>query len=362
MAATQGPEPGKELSMSNKAGPYDWIVKLARITLFVFLGLLALAFVGTIILTIVVATRDPSFIFYGVLTVLGEAALAGAAIVAYGLVKLLVATEDAATSTARRTSRIETLSYDQAESLKKLVDISSLSDQAKSLIYRDREIDALREAIHEDLIRQDYDSAESLIEGVEKRSGFADEANRLRQQLGDSRKATLEEKIDAAIGRIQQTIDRHEWDRAQREAHRVMRLFPKNPKVAALGERIESARANHKRSLLQAYAEAVRKNDVDQSIAMLKELDLYLSPQEAAALEESARGVFKARLHQLGVQFAIRVTDQQWSDAIAAGENIISEFPNSRMAQEVREKMELLRSRSEAAALAPLQPQAPVNK
>jgi len=349
--------------MPNKAGPYDWIVKLARITLFVFLGLLALAFVGTIILIIVLAPRDPAAIIVGgILIAVGEAVLAGAAIVAFGLVRLMVATEDAATSTARRTSRIETLAYDQAESLKKLVDVSSLSDQAKSLIYRDREIEALREAIHEDLIRQDYDSAESLIEGVERRSGFADEANRLRQQLAESRKATLEEKIDAAITRIQQTIDRHEWDRAQREAARVMRLFPKNPKVAALGERIDSARAGHKRSLLQAYAEAVRKNDVDQSIAMLKELDLYLSPQEAAALEESARGIFKALLHQLGVQFAIRVTDQQWSEAIAAGENIIREFPNSRMAQEVREKMELLRSRAEAATQATPQPQVPVNK
>lgn len=337
--------------MTTKSGPYDWISKLALATLLLSLAMLALAVVATVIATVTLSLdRGPFTLVGGLLALLGLIVSAGVAIVLYGVVRLLMATEDAASSTARRLSRLETLAYDQAESLKKLVDLSSLSDQGKSLVYRDREIEAVREAFHADLMRQDYDSAESLIEGVEKKFGYADEANRLRQMMADSQKATLEEKIDAAIGRIQQYIDRHDWERAQRESHRIIRLFPKNPKVAALGERIESARADHKRGLLQAYAEAVRKNDVDRSIAMLRELDLYLTPQEAAALEESARGVFKARLHQLGVQFAIRVTDQQWQDAITAGEEIIREFPNSRMAQEVREKMELLRSRAEATS------------
>ena len=112
------------------------------------------------------------------------------------------------------------------------------------------------------------------------------------------------------------------------------------------------ARTGHKRSLLQAYGEAVRKNDVDKSIELLRELDRYLTPQEAAALEESVRGVFKAKLHNLGVQFAISVTDQQWADAVATGEEIIREFPNTRMAQEVREKMGLLRSRAQALIMA----------
>jgi hypothetical protein len=97
---------------------------------------------------------------------------------------------------------------------------------------------------------------------------------------------------------------------------------------------------------LKQYDEAVKRNDVDYSIQLLKELDMYLPPQEAAALEESARGVFRAKLHNLGVQFAINVTDKQWAKAVATGEEIMMEFPNTRMAQEVREKMDLLRSRS----------------
>ena len=85
--------------------------------------------------------------------------------------------------------------------------------------------------------------------------------------------------------------------------------------------------------MLQSYGEAVRKKDVDRSIELLHELDIYLTPQEAAALQESARGVFRAKLHQMGVQFAICVTDERWSEAIRAGEDIVREFPNPRMAQ-----------------------------
>ena len=77
---------------------------------------------------------------------------------------------------------------------------------------------------------------------------------------------------------------------------------------------------------------------------------MFLTPQEGAALAESARGVFKARLHNLGVQFAIRITDKNWVEALAVGQDIISEYPNSRMAEEVRDRMDLLRQRAGAAS------------
>lgn len=245
---------------------------------------------------------------------------------------------------------METLLDDTSKSIKELADLAPLSDQAKSLLFRDRELEALREAIHEDLMKQDYATAEAMVETIETRLGFADEAARLRQEIQRARVATLEEKIDLVVQRIDRLCGEYKWANAIRESQRVLRLFPKNPKVTALPDRIKAARTRRKRDLLQAYGEAVRKNDIDSGIDLLQELDLYLTPQEGAALQESARGVFKARLHNLGVQFAICVTDQRWADAIAAGGEIIKEFPNSRFAQEVREKMDLLRSRASATS------------
>ena len=39
-------------------------------------------------------------------------------------------------------------------------------------------------------------------------------------------------------------------------------------------------------------------------------------------------------------------TDEDWPEAITIGEEIIRDYPNSRMAQEVRDKMDLLRTRA----------------
>jgi len=338
--------------MPEKTGQFRWIVKLARIALFAALGFLALALVATGAMAVITIIEADHWFAAApwVLLIAAELVAVLLAFVLFGLVRVQVANEFHQASSASRLSRLESVLQSHAESAKKLIDLSSLSDKAKSLLFRERELDAFRETIHEDLMRQDYETAEMLIDTVEKDLGYADEAARLREEVTKSRKATFEEKIDAAVARIQSLLDAHDWARAARESHRVLRLFPDNPKIASLPERIETARAAQKRDVLQRYGEAVRKNDVSESIALLKELDLYLTPQEAAALQESARGVFKARLHQLGVQFAIRVTEQQWTEAIAAGEQIIREFPNSRMAQEVREKMDVLRGYAEAVA------------
>ena len=114
-----------------------------------------------------------------------------------------------------------------------------------------------------------------------------------------------------------------------------------------LGQTQQPAQARHKRDLLAAYGEAVRNGDIDRSIELLRDLDKYLTPQEGAAMEESARGVFRAKLHNLGVQFSIRVTEEQWREAVQIGRQIVEEYPNSRMAQEVRMKMETLQALAE---------------
>jgi hypothetical protein len=337
--------------MPDRKERYGWVWKLARAGMVATLVLLALALVGDIAGCVVAAREGNAWA--SVPYVLGGLALLVAAawvVVAYGMVRVIVSNEHAVVRLAGRTGRLETLLSDQAESLKKLTDLASLSDQAKSLIYRDRELDALRETIHTDLMKQDYDTVEKLIADFERDFGMEQEAARLRSELEATRKATEEGKVDRAVERVEEIIARHDWARAAREAQRLREQYGDSEKVAELPRRVQAARTRHKRDLLQAYDAAVRKNDIDGSISLLQELDRYLTPQEAAAMEESARGVFRAKLHNLGVQFAICVTEERWSDALTTGEQIINEFPNSRMAHEVREKMDMLRTRATAGA------------
>jgi len=338
-------------------GAFAWVLKAVRTAVFSAMAFLALAVIATVALAVTAAldavdTGRWIALVPFVLAFVGELVGAIWLFAIYGVVQVLVANEAAVSQTTGRLKRIETLLEDQGRSAKRLIDLASLSDQAKSIIHRDKEIEALREVIHDDMMRQDYQTAEAMIEMVEKRLGYADEGARLRRELDAARKDTLEEKIDRAIIRIKDMIEKHDWPRALRAAQRLEALFPDNAKVAELPRRVLAERTKHKRQLLQEYGEAVRKNDVDKSIELLRRLDRHLTPQEAAALEESARGVFRAKLHNLGVQFAICVTDERWAEAVATGEEITREFPNSRMSQEVNQKMPQLRARAAEAAAA----------
>ncbi len=336
--------------MPETTGRFGWTIRLSRTVLIATLIFLGIAVIAAVSGTVVAAlTAHPWFyITIGVLVVLGLFVAAGWACVMYAVVNVFAAGEHAADRTTGRLERIETLLEKQDESTGRLMELAAISDRAKAILSREKELEEFRDRVHAQMMRQDYKAAETTIAAIESAYGYVDEAEKLRKEIEEFRKATVDEKIDAAVARILRILDGRDWDRAIREARRLIRLFPENPKVAALPGRINSTRAQQKRELLQEYGEAVKRNDVDRSIELLKELDQYLTPQEGAALQESARGVFRAKLHNLGVQFAICVTDEQWAQALDVGNQIIEEFPNSRMAHEVRSKMDQLNAKAAA--------------
>jgi outer membrane protein assembly factor BamD (BamD/ComL family) len=333
--------------MAEGSRKQDWVSKLALAAVFVSL----VAGGAALIVSVILWASGTIPMSPGLLAIQVLAMLSGALwlLVAYGVVVVIVRAGGTQEAMAARIDRVEALLESQDEDLRKLIDLATLSNRAKGLLYRDRELDAFREALHADLMKQDYNSAQRLIESIEEQ-GYVDEAARLGREIADARSSTNEEKVEGAIARIEQIISRHDWDRAHREASRLVEAYPDNAKVQELPRRIERARNTRKRELLQQYGEAVRKNAVDEGISLLKKLDSYLTPQEAAALRDSARGVFRAKLHNLGVQFAISVTDHRWSEAVTTGEQIMRDFPNTRMAQEVREKIDTLRNRAAGAS------------
>jgi len=335
--------------MPDIEGRFALVGVIARWALILTLVLLATGLVVTIALAvdeIIAEQATVQSLTIKSLIVLATVALAGWAAVIAGAARALVANEQAVSLAAGRLERLETLAADQAESARKLCDLASMSEKAKSLLYREKEIETFRETINHELMRQDFAAAEALIDQIDKNIGYGEEAHRLRAMVAKSREATIEERLEAAINRIEKLVGSFDWARALRETKRLTTLFPEDARVGKLAQAIHAARNRRKRDLLQAYGDAARKNDVERSIELLKELDGYLTPPEGAALAESARGVFKARLSNLGVQFAIHVADERWSEAVAAGEQIMREFPNSRMANEVREKMDALRARA----------------
>jgi hypothetical protein len=339
--------------MANQTGPFASTTKASRIALIltlVVMGLACLAALTDVVLEAFSESPDLELIIPRAVFAVGTLVVAAWALVAFGLVRVMIANEVANYNSASRLERLDTAIKKNNDQLKQLHAMAKLSDGPKSLLCRPDEMEAFREAIHRGLTTEDYDGVSELITKIEELPGYAAEAKVLRAEAVDYQDSSMEQKVQAAVARVQRFVEQCDWGRALQEAQRLGGLFGGNETISELPKKIHIARAKHKRDLLQAYGEATRKNDVDRSIELLKELDAYLTPQEASALSESARGVFKARLNNLGVQFAIYVEDEQWADAIAAGQQIVREFPNSRMAQEVKQKTATLEARAESAA------------
>lgn len=230
--------------------------------------------------------------------------------------------------------------------IKTISDNSQISDATRSLTHREREVEALRQAIREEMYGGDLEAALYLIGEMERRFGYKQEARALREELAVAREMTIEEKIGEAISHIEKLMGDSQWERARQESERLMRLFPRHDRVLDMPTELNRRREVRKQELLAQWNAAVARAEVDKGIAILTELDAYLTRSEAEALQESARHVFKARLVNLGVRFSLAVSEARWRDALEIGLTLRREFPNSRMAQEVAEKIDTLRVRA----------------
>jgi len=228
-----------------------------------------------------------------------------------------------------------------------------ISDRAKGVVFREKDREAVRRAVQEEIGRQDWEAALNLANDIEASFGYKQEADRFREEIH----AKLEEVQRRRMAEMTAPIDRYvqaeAWGAALQEAQKLMAQHPNDAQVQRLPEEIENRRQMRKQQLRASWDEAVVRHDVDGSIEILKHLDLYLTPAEADSMQEIARNVFKEKREALRVRFALAVQDHNWAEAIRLGDEIINDFPNTRIAQEVREKMEALRKRAESPEMTP---------
>ena len=229
--------------------------------------------------------------------------------------------------------------------LESIRDSAALSDSAKQIAYRHKDREALRHAIREDIDKNDYDGAYWLAAEMERRFGNRQEAAQFRDMVETARKGFIEREAHEALEHFDQLLKKFDWTAAIREMEQLTRTFTGHTDVARLPDRIQAAKENHKRALLKEWKDAVTKEDVDRSVELLKQLDQYLTPGEGEGFKEIARDVFKKQLQQLGVQFALQCNDKNWPEAIRIGQQITDQFPNTRIAAEVREVMPSLREK-----------------
>ncbi len=237
-----------------------------------------------------------------------------------------------------------------ARSIERLMEQSALSDDARRVLNRQRERDLLRAAIEEDISAQDWDAAMVLVRELAERFGYRADAEEFRQRIEQARFETVEQSVAHAVSRLDGLIAQRRWEQALVEAGRIGRLYPESHRVEGLRHRVESARHTYKQDLERRFLEAAQNERIEEAMELLRELDAYLTESEAGPFREVARGVIGKARDNLGAEFKIALQDRRWTHAIGVGERIIAEFPNSRMAVEVRTVIDGLKTRAAETA------------
>ncbi|MCC6581403.1 MAG: hypothetical protein IT440_13280 [Phycisphaeraceae bacterium] len=241
----------------------------------------------------------------------------------------------------------DTLHPQLLELLQSINERLTISDAAKRIAFRERDRETLRQAIHEDIAKGDLDAALAMANEMTQNYGYKREGEDLRQQILASRAEHIDQQVRDAIAEFEKLLLTRQWDDATQEAKRLQQRFPESPRVADLTRRIRDAREQHKKDLERSFLEAARRDDVETAMELLKEMDHYLTEKEAAPLMEVARGVIGKKRQNLGLQFKLAVADHEWIEALNVGEQIIREFPNTKMADEVQSMIDLLRERAQ---------------
>lgn len=229
--------------------------------------------------------------------------------------------------------------------LKQLNQSAQLTETAKTIAFRDADQQTIREAVLDKLQQHDFETAYKIVDEIADHSGYEEFAEKLRAEADKYRDATDHERVNQVIAHIEKLFDSYQWTRASTLIERLIRAEPNSEKAKAMRQKLLDKKEERRKVLLNAWDDAVKRQVTDRSLEILRELDMYLTPNEGLALQEAARDVFRNKLHNLGVQFSLAISGRQWNRALETGRQITRDFPNSKMAEEIREKWDVLKQK-----------------
>ena len=225
-----------------------------------------------------------------------------------------------------------------------------LSETAKTIAFRDADRQWLRETVFDKLQQQDFEATYEIIDEIARHPEYKELAEQLRAEADKRRDATDDGGIKQVTADIEKLFENYQWAKASTQIESLIEAYPKSEEAKALRQKLLDKKQERKKALLTAWDDAIQHQATDRSLAILKELDLYLSPNEGLALRETAKDVFKTKLHNLGVQFSLAVSEKNWAKALQIGSEITRDFPNSKIAEEIREKWNILEQKDQQRA------------
>lgn len=316
-----------------------WRIKWQWAVLIVFIAGITIGLIGRIF-----GLFEPLTSLSAALIFLSEALfLVSAAVFAFAMLLLCY---EICKMLRENTDKLNTVSNSLEEQKRLLKTIDRgvrMSEIAKQIAYRDADWEGLRDTVVDKLHKKDFDLTYTLIDNIAKRDAYKELADQLRTQADAFKNANEDERASQVITYVERLMDKHQWVRASDQIERLINAFPHSEKAQKMPAILSERKDMRKKELLAEWDESIKRQDTDKSLTILKELDLYLTPSEGLALQESAKDAFRTKLHNLGVRFSMEVADKNWDEAISTGQAIMKEFPNSRMAAEIRTKMSVLK-------------------
>ncbi|MCK4625755.1 MAG: hypothetical protein KAV00_10625, partial [Phycisphaerae bacterium] len=171
--------------MPNDRSRFTWVVTLARIWSLIALAFLGVAFVATTAYVCIALTGELAIyrVAILVLALLVMVSIAALVLVFRGMIEAIVSGEHDARPLTDHLKRIESLLEAAHESDRRLIELSQMSDAARSLLFRRAETEAMDALLHEYLIGQDYAGAEKLAGDIEKRFGHTEQVEQMRKEI-----------------------------------------------------------------------------------------------------------------------------------------------------------------------------------
>lgn len=227
-----------------------------------------------------------------------------------------------------------------------ILEAMQMSENAKRILFRDRELELIRKTVQGDIESGDFHAALVLCDQMANVFGAVEEAEDMRTKVQEIIHQHHEERIREEMQQLSKLLDAHQWVDAYQYAAKMRRLYPESPLLHDLEQRIASVRTEYGHQLETRFLEAAKNEDVETAMALLRELDGYLTPEEARRFRDTADSVIVTYRESLSARFKMAISDHRWRDANEFGEELIRQFPNTKMALEVTDMLETIQVRA----------------
>jgi hypothetical protein len=249
--------------------------------LFVFYGVTIVAIAVLVIIANVFKVKLAEGILPAVWVLLAILFTGTLLVILMTLLKILDAVENISPKAEKGADELEKI----REIVRQVNQATRLSEQTKTIAFRDADAQVLREVVFDKLQQKDFDAAYEIIDEIAHRIGNTKLAEQLHAQADKYRDSDDMERMLQSIAHIERMLEEHQWAKASAQIERLISEYPGQEKALAMRQRLVDKKEERKKILLNAWDDAVKRQLTDRSLEILRDLDQYLTPNEGLALQ-----------------------------------------------------------------------------